>query len=85
VKSIAPLLLSLAGGPPDPPLAGGPAHGKGFPLFTDELRLAQSLSDLGKTRLLSSPGEKPKEAHLYVAPVPQQFQIWRVHKDVTFV
>lgn len=56
MKSIAPLLLSLAGGPPDPPLAGGPAHGKGFPLFTDELRLAQSLSDLGKNPLAVIPG-----------------------------
>ncbi len=27
VSSIAPLLLSLAGGPPDPPLTGGPGHG----------------------------------------------------------
>lgn len=27
MKSIASLLLSLADGPPDPPLAGGPSHG----------------------------------------------------------
>ena len=30
VSSIAPLLLSLAGGPPDPPLTGGPGHGGCF-------------------------------------------------------